>query len=232
VSGRRMSLGILIPAISADFLQHCLRRFDSGNEGAPVNDQLAMWPPMLSTRERLTIREPAVRFVRSGSGADRILSAHVPDTDRSCSPTTYGKSAFELAVRTAGLAGGKIILPSFVSHDFVGVFHKYDITPIFVDVDLNSWHLDPMSIDPGMLDTASSLVVLHTFGLPADGRTFHDLCDRYQLVLIEDCARTFGARGEDGLVGSHGDFAVYSLSKVAPVRRGGLLVSRTPIEEA
>jgi dTDP-4-amino-4,6-dideoxygalactose transaminase len=48
--------------------------------------------------------------------------------------------------------------------------------------------------------------------------------------MIEDCARALGGSSNSRLVGWHGDYAVFSLSKVAPVRRGGLLVSRRAID--
>ncbi len=191
--------------------------------------RIALWPPMVSTRERLRITEAVAHLRRRGNGS--MLGEYVPVVDRSVTMTTYGKGAFELAVVDAGLSGTRMIFPAFISHDYVGVLQKYDITPVFVDVEPDTFHLATGSCNEELLESASSLVLLHTFGLPADGAGFRDLCDRHGLYLMEDCARALGARTPGGLVGIHGDYSAFSLSKIAPVRRGGLLVSRRPIAD-
>lgn len=142
--------------------------------------------------------------------------------------TTYGKGGFELAIIDGGLAGRKI-LPAFIPHDFVGVFEKHNVTPLFAEVEPKTAHLEASTCTDKTLSEVAAVVLLHTFGLPADGRAFRRQADSHGLLMIEDCARALGAT-HDGLpVGWHGDCAVYSLSKVAPLVRGGLLVSSEPI---
>ncbi len=187
----------------------------------------AVWPPLISTRERLRPGELATGIARR---KPEDFSAFIPVGGRSLYPTTYGKSAFELAVIDAGLADRTILMPAYISHDFVGVFKRHRITPVFADVDPHTVHLRPESIPGDLLDSVDGIVVLHAFGLPADGAGFRRVADRHGVVLIEDCARALGAARDGELVGTHGDYAAYSLSKVAPVRRGGLLLSRRPID--
>ncbi len=196
--------------------------------GSVKEAKIALWPPMLSTRERLRLSEMAA-WLRHRNGLE-ALRVHAPLADRGWVLTTYGKGAFELAVCDAGLAGKKMIVPAFISHDFVGIFNKYDITPVFVDVDPATYQITPEACEGKVLDSTAALILLHTFGLPADGEGFRALCDQHGQVMIEDCARALGGSFNDKIVGWHGDYAVFSLSKVAPVRRGGLLVSRRPID--
>lgn len=192
------------------------------------NGHVALWPPMMSTRERLRMGEVLSRTL--GRGLSHGLERYVPLVERHWMLTTYGKGAFELAVRDGGLAGKKILMPAFISHDYVGVFHKYDITPVFVDVDPGTCHITTASCQDVDLDSVAALIVLHTFGLPVDGPAFRNLCDAHGVILIEDCARALGAKVGGHQVGWFGDYAAFSLSKIAPVRRGGLLVSRRPID--
>jgi dTDP-4-amino-4,6-dideoxygalactose transaminase len=103
---------------------------------------------------------------------------------------------------------------------------RHDITPVFVDVDPGTAQLDPASCSEEVLGSVSAIVLLHTFGLPADGRRFREIADANGLVLIEDCARALGGVRDGHPVGWYGDYAAYSLSKVAPVVRGGILSSR------
>lgn len=195
-----------------------------------MTNQIALWPPMMSTRERLRLTEVAAHL-RKRSGL-ATLADHVPVDDRSWVLTTYGKGAFELAIRDADLAGKKVIVPAFICQDLGGIFRKYGITPVFVDVDPQTYHITPDNVPEGLAASAAGLVLLHTFGLPADGAGFRRFCDERGLVMIEDCARAFGASREGHLVGWHGDYAVFSLGKIAPVRRGGMLVSRREVEAA
>jgi hypothetical protein len=161
-----------------------------------------------------------------------VLARFVPAEARGVTFTTYGKGAFELAVIDAGLIGKRLLLPAYISHDFVGVFRRHAITPVFADVDPETVHLDAGLCTPELLSSVDGVVLLHTFGLPADGLTFRALTNEHGLVLIEDCARALGARRDGVLAGGFGDYAAFSLSKVAPVRRGGLLLSPQPVETA
>lgn len=185
-----------------------------------------MREPYIGARERLRLSELTGVVSHRGS-ASAELSSLIPD--RPWYLTTYGKSAFELAVVHAGLTGTRILMPGYISHDYVGVLQRHDITPVFADVHPTTIQLDPEACTADLLEQVSSLLILHSFGLPADGRTFRGLADTLGLVLIEDCARALGGVRDGHPVGWFGDYAAYSLSKVAPIVRGGLLSSREAI---
>lgn len=188
---------------------------------------------MISTRERLTLGElllgalPALR-----ANLDDRLRSFVPLRDRQHIYVSQGKAAFEQIVLSARLAGSRVLVPAFFPDDFVGVFLKYRLTPVFVDVNPDSYHLDLGAIRREQLDGARALLIEHTFGLPADGRAFRGFCDRHGLLLIEDCARALGAESAGRLVGSFGHYAMFSLPKCAPVRAGGLALAETPFDPA
>lgn len=195
-----------------------------------MNTKTAMWPPLISTRERLRVSEMLEHLIRRDES--EMLARFVPVAARGVTFTTYGKGAFELAMIDAGLQGKRLLLPAYISHDFVGVFRRHSITPVFADVDPETVHLDADLCTSELLSSVDGVVLLHAFGLPADGHRFRALTKEHGLVLIEDCARAFGARRDGVLAGGFGDYAAFSLSKVAPVRRGGLLLSPRPIETA
>lgn len=195
-----------------------------------MTTKTAIWPPLISTRERLRVSEVLAGLVHRPES--EMLGHFVPLEGRGVTFTTYGKGAFELAVIDAGLQGKRLLLPAYISHDFVGVFRRHSIMPVFADVDPETVHLDADRCTSELLSSVDGVVLLHTFGLPADGRRFRALTRDHGIVMIEDCARTFGARRDGVLAGGFGDYAAFSLSKVAPVRRGGLLLSPRPIETA
>ena len=184
---------------------------------------------MITTRERLGLSE-IVRGLPSAARADldARLREFVPAEGRQLVYASQGKAAFEQIVLAARLAGSRILMPAFFPDDFVGVFVKYGITPVFVDVDPHTYHLDLRAVTPAHLKGARALLVEHTFGLPADGAAFRMFCNEHGLVLIEDCARALGAASGGRLVGAFGQYAMFSLPKCAPVRAGGLALAEVP----
>ncbi len=144
--------------------------------------------------------------------------------------TSSGRAAFEQIVLDAGLQHSRIILPAFMPQDFVGIFRKYDMTPVFVDVDPHSYQLDLNGVTADLLDRCKAMLVLHTFGLPTDARPHRELCERHGLVLIEDCARALGASTHGVRVGGFGHYALFSLPKCTPVRTGGIALSERPMQ--
>lgn len=185
---------------------------------------------MITTRERATLAECASGL---SSGTDtplvELFRGILPIDQRHVVFTNQGKSAFEQIVLAAKLQCRKILLPAFFPDDFVGLFLKYKITPVFVDVDPRTYHLNLDAITPEQLADAGAMIVLHTFGLPIDGPRYRAFCDAHGLVLIEDCARALGAARNGALVGSFGHYALYSLPKVSPVREGGIALSERPM---
>lgn len=185
---------------------------------------------MITTRERIRVSELVSGALASaGTSLDALIQEFVPLTGKHAQYASQGKAAFEQIVVTAGLAGSRIIMPAFFPDDFVGVFLKYGITPVFVDVDPETYHLDLRTVTSAHLDGARALLIEHTFGLPANSTLYRAFCDAHGLVLIEDCARAFGASFAGTLVGSDGHYAVFSLPKCVPVRAGGLALSDVPM---
>ena len=186
---------------------------------------------MITTRERVTIGE----VLRGGRTAwqaevhDR-LRPFVPLDSRQSVLTSQGKAAFEQLVLAANLQDSRVLVPAFFPDDFVGVFFKYRITPVFVDVDPATYHLDLNAITDAQLVGARALLIEHTFGLPGDGLAYRAFCERHGLVLIEDCARALGASRAGRLVGSFGHYAMFSLPKCVPVRAGGLALAEEPFQ--
>jgi dTDP-4-amino-4,6-dideoxygalactose transaminase len=185
---------------------------------------------VIATRERATLAEFISGF-RMGLHADLLdhFFDILPLEKRHCLFTNQGKAAFEQIVLAANLPCSRIIVPAFFPDDFVGVFLKYKMTPVFVDVDPRTYQLDLDAVTPAHLRGVRSMIVLHTFGLPADGTRYRRFCDAHGLVMIEDCARALGASRGDALVGSFGHYALFSLPKCTPVRQGGIALSEQPI---
>jgi dTDP-4-amino-4,6-dideoxygalactose transaminase len=137
--------------------------------------------------------------------------------------TIKGKIALEQIIKSAHLQGKKIILPAFTWEGFIPIFIKYNITPVFVDITPDTFHVDYCLIDEKINPEVAAIIIDHIYGLPDPTiEALRDLALKNDIVLIEDCARALGARHRGRLVGSFGQYAFYSLHKCMPLSKGGL----------
>lgn len=143
--------------------------------------------------------------------------------DRQVVYTDRASTALGEIIRHEELEDSSIVLPAFIcSGALKQIFEKYNIHPTFLDVDKETYHMK----SPSRRDLAdcSAVLLVHSFGLPADIARWRELCDQHDCILIEDCARSLGARSSGQPVGTNGEYAIYSLYKVSPTTRGGCLV--------
>jgi dTDP-4-amino-4,6-dideoxygalactose transaminase len=144
--------------------------------------------------------------------------------DRQVVYTNYARTALEAVVRTEGLDGTDVLTAAFNCRGtFDPLFRKYDMTPVFVDVELPSMLPDRAAAE-SRADEADVLLLVHAFGLPAEMDFWVEFARDHDLLLVEDCARALGATYDGRLVGGFGDAAFYSLRKVTPAMKGGVAV--------
>lgn len=93
---------------------------------------------------------------------------------------------------------------------------KKDCTPDFEDV--------RSKISP----TTTAVLVIHFFGFPQPMRAWKDLCRRYNLKLIEDCAHVLTGEVDGQTLGTFGDVSIFSLRKFFPIYDGGQLIINNP----
>lgn len=136
--------------------------------------------------------------------------------------TNWARTALEAVVERERLHGSEVMLPAFICQDsFMPLFEKLDLTPRFVDVSLPSFHIDIEEAREA-IGAVDAVLLVHAFGLPIEMDEWVEL--REDCVLVEDCARALGAHAGDRPVGAWGDYALYSLPKVTPVSKGGVLL--------
>lgn len=146
-------------------------------------------------------------------------------SDKEITYTNWGRSALEAVFRADDLTGGTVLLPAFICQtSFSRLFERVDLTPVFVDIDPETYEIDPEHAQEH-IDQVDAAVVVHPFGFPAQIDVWTDLCAEHDVVLVEDCVRALGAQYNGRVVGDFGDHAVYSLHKTAPVARGGAVAS-------
>lgn len=119
--------------------------------------------------------------------------------------TDMGRTAFRLIIEQFNLQNSKMLVPAYLCDIFFPLFQDYNITPIFVDIDKETFNINPETAKQG----AESILLVHTYGKKAEKET--------QGLVIEDCAHALGNNNFNGP-------AFFSLYKLFPALRGGLAV--------
>ena len=82
--------------------------------------------------------------------------------------------------------------------------------PVFVDVDYETYNIDPEKIEEKITRKTKAIMPVHIFGNPCDMKTITDIAEDRDLVIVEDCAQSHGALIDGTHVGNFGDIGCYS----------------------
>lgn len=87
---------------------------------------------------------------------------------------------------------------------------QHGCVPVFVDVDLDTHNVNVDLIEAAITEKTRAIVIAHALGNPFDVVRVAQICQRFNLYLIEDCCDAFGARVGDRGVGTFGELATLS----------------------
>lgn len=126
-----------------------------------------------------------------------------------------GTEALDLALQALGVGpGDEVITTPFTFFATVEAILHVGATPVFVDIDPNTYTMDPHAVEAAMTPRTRALLPVHLFGHPAPMHELLPLARRHDLLVLEDAAQAHGARiqmeGEWRAVGSLGDAAAFS----------------------
>lgn len=143
--------------------------------------------------------------------------------------TTSCTTALHLAVRALGLGpGDEVIVPAFTWVSTANVVEYQGATPVFVDVDLRTFNVDPAAIEEAITDRTVGLLPVHLFGLCADMDAIGRIARRHGLWVVEDAACGFGAWVDDRHAGTFGNAGCFSFHprKSITTGEGGMVTTR------
>lgn len=136
-----------------------------------------------------------------------------------------GTIALEIAYRVLNLKGSVITTPfSFVATTSSLVTNG--LNPIFVDIDENTFNLDPYKIQPSIKSDTTAIVPVHVFGNPCDIEKIQDIANKNKLKVIYDAAHAFGVTYKGKSVLNYGDISTLSFhaTKLFHTIEGGALI--------
>ena len=139
-----------------------------------------------------------------------------------------GTSGLHLCIRCLGIGeGDEVILPSFTFIAAANVIRMERATPVFVDIDPATLNLDSHKVEAAITPRTRAILVVHTFGRPADMTALLDLAKRHRLRVIEDACEAIGAEYRGRKVGAIGDAGVFAFypNKQITTGEGGMIVT-------
>lgn len=136
--------------------------------------------------------------------------------------------ALHLAVAALGLKEGDEVIVT----DFSWVATAYSIAYtgakcVFVDIEPDTWTIDPDSVRKAITSKTRAIMIVHTFGHPAEMNEIMKIAKEYGLFVIEDAAPAIGAEYKGVKVGTFGNAACFSFqgAKLTASGEGGIFVT-------
>jgi pyridoxal phosphate-dependent aminotransferase EpsN len=145
-----------------------------------------------------------------------------------------GTAAIHLALLLAGVGpGDQVLVSTFTFSASVNPILYLGARPVFIDSERTSWNMDPALLAEVLEEKArggklpKAVVLVHLYGQSADIDPILDLCNRYQVPLIEDAAEALGSSYKGRSPGTFGKAGIFSFNgnKIITTSGGGMLVS-------
>jgi dTDP-4-amino-4,6-dideoxygalactose transaminase len=122
-----------------------------------------------------------------------------------------GTDALVMALKAAGIGpGDEVIVPSYTFIATASAVSLAGAVPVFVDSEAGRFTMDPAAVSGALTARTRAVVAVHIFGEPADLDRLGAVCERHQLLLIEDVAQAFGARYKNVAAGATGGLSAFS----------------------
>lgn len=140
-----------------------------------------------------------------------------------------GTIALQIAIKALDLKGEIITTPfSYVATSSSIVWEG--CAPVYVDIDPDTFNIDPAKIEAAITPRTSAIVATHVFGNPCDIDAIQEIADRYDLKVIYDAAHCFGTTYKNKSVFEYGDISTTSFhaTKLFHTIEGGAVFTRDP----
>lgn len=140
-----------------------------------------------------------------------------------------GTDALHLALAALDVGpGDEVITTPFTFIATAEAIRYVGATPVFVDIDAETFNMDPAAVEAAITPRTRALLPVHLFGQPADMARLTELAHNRDLLIVEDCAQSFGAGaagGMTGTIGNAGCFSFFPSKNLGCFGDGGLVTT-------
>lgn len=142
-----------------------------------------------------------------------------------CLGCANGTDALTLALKAWNIkAGDAVFVPDFTFFASAEVISLEGATPVFIDVDAETFNMDPKALELAIENTINEgklvpkvIITVDLFGLPANYPVIRKIADKYGLLILEDGAQGFGGNINGKMGASFGDISTISFFPAKPL---------------
>ena len=143
-----------------------------------------------------------------------------------------GTDALYLALKAIGAGpGDEVVTVSHTAVATVAAIEMCGATPVLVDIDINSYTMDPERLQAAISPRTKAILPVHLYGHAAEMDPILEIARRHGLRIVEDCAQAHGATYGGRPIGSIGDIAAFSFyptKNLGAIGDGGLVATNDP----
>jgi len=144
--------------------------------------------------------------------------------------TQSGTAGIHMALYELGIKkGDEVIVPNLTFIATVNPVLYCNATPVFVDVDIKTWNINPEKIEKAITKKTKAIIPVHLYGNPCKMDEIIKIAKQYNLFVIEDATESLGAKYKNKYTGTFGDFGVFSFNgnKIITTGGGGMVVGKS-----
>jgi dTDP-4-amino-4,6-dideoxygalactose transaminase len=145
-----------------------------------------------------------------------------------------GTAAIHMALKAVGVESGDVVFCSSLTFSASAnpIIYQNAI-PVFIDSDFETWNMSPRFLEEAfakynkLKKLPKAVIVVHIYGLSADMDKIVEICNKYNVPIIEDAAEALGTTYKGKQVGTFGDYGIFSFNgnKIITTSGGGMLVA-------
>lgn len=122
-----------------------------------------------------------------------------------------GTDALLVALMVYGIGpGDEVIVPAYSFFATAGVVDRLGAKPVFVDVTLDDYNIDPKLIEARITPRTKAIIPVHLFGQTAAMEEISAIAKKHRLIIVEDAAQAIGAEYDGKRAGTLADIACFS----------------------
>jgi perosamine synthetase len=143
--------------------------------------------------------------------------------------TQSGTAALHISLYELGIGkGDEVIVPALTFIATVNPIMYVGAKPVFVDVDMNTWNIDPDEIEKNITEKTKAILLVYLYGNPCDMEHIMKIADKHNLHVVEDATESLGAKYKGKFTGTFGDFGCFSFNgnKIITTGGGGMVVGK------
>jgi perosamine synthetase len=141
--------------------------------------------------------------------------------------TSSGTTALHTSLLAHGIGpGDQVITTPFTFIASVNSILYTGATPIFVDIDAETFNINPQLIEQAITPQTKAILPVHLYGYPCEMETIYAIAERHSLIVIEDAAQAIGADIHGKTIGSSGTacFSLYATKNIMS-GEGGMITT-------